>query len=161
MAEIFRIDGWREGVDVPADARIGEREEQRLAASGRDGMIDGVIGVGWSDFAGTDSTQSIRTADALKVQVREVARRCRAEGLETGDVIAIRKSYTSEGAPEGVRNENSRTITVLYIVEQVLRSDLVEQGKQVLARQGGSFAALVVIEPVHVEGEAGLDGLVE
>ena len=161
--EVFGVEGGLNGVDVAAQFAAGKSQgEKQLAATGRiNGIVDAVVGVRRRDRAGTNAAQLIGPAHAFEIDIGEIIRGCGGERLDVRNVVTVSQADTGEAALERIRQEDRAAITVLDVVQQVLCAERIVIGNQVRARENGRFLRLVVVIALHIQGEPGLDGVVE
>src|SRR5580700_10292096 len=117
--EIFRVEGRLNGIHVAAELAAGEPErKEQLSATGRiDGIIDAVVGVRRRDGGGADTAELIGPTHTLEIDVSEIIRGRRGEGLNVRNVVTEGQSQACEATLQRIRNENRAAVTVLDIVQ--------------------------------------------
>src|SRR5262249_2566890 len=140
----------------------GERqaEENALAACGIDRMIDGVISQRRRKRGGLNSIKGVRPESAAEIDVLEVVRGGRGFPLNVRDIVAEGYAGAPEAPVQLVTREYVEPVAVLNVVQQVLGAERIIKRNQVLAGQNRSLTALIEIEPVKIDGEAGLNRMI-
>src|SRR5260370_22247370 len=126
-AEILRIDGGRDGVDVAPCACVADGEKERPPSGGRDGMIEAVVGVGGNDLAGPDAGEGVGPADSLEVDELEILAGGICQSTDIRNVVAVGQADARKAAPEEIRREDRGAVTIRNVVQQVTLTWLVEQ----------------------------------
>src|SRR5579885_2198383 len=113
-------------------------------------MVDRVVKIRRGDVTRPDASEGVRTRYATEVDVVKINLRGVGQGLYGGNVVTVRNADSRKAPPQRIAGGNREAMAILRVIQQILCTQAVIEGNQILSRQDGSLSSLIEIKSSQI-----------